>query len=154
MRGVYRVPFEITASGTGGAAKTLIYITAAAGKPLRVTKTRCGQPAATTNQQFDVGWQKVNTLGTPTGTAAVPTVTTPGDGAASFSGKFDITADEPTYTGQILGRVGANGIGGYGEESYRDEIVINAGETWGFQLLAGTYTSVKLVGELSIEEIL
>lgn len=152
MRGVYRAPIKI--SGLA-AAKTLIYITAPANKVIEILSAQIGSSGANvTNQQLEAVFQKVNSLGTPTGTAITPTKAEQGDQASAATVVGNVTASEPTYTSNTeADKKGFSSLGGYQHAPVPEErLYIAGGDTWGLRMLS-TPTSLDVDVEIVYREI-
>jgi hypothetical protein len=90
-----------------------------------------------TNQQLKALWQRITTLGTPTGTTITPTPTEKGDQAAGATVVGNVTASEPTYgSGLTQGQRGFPSLGGY-DPNFQPEtrFYIQPGDTWGLRML-------------------
>lgn len=152
MRGVYRANVAITGITTG---KTLVYITAPSNKVVEILEAHV-TPAGSnvTNQNAEVCWQLVGTLGTPTGTTLTPTKAEQGDQAAGSTVVGNVTASEPTYTSNTqFDRQGFGSLGGYRHQPLpEDRLTIAGAATWGLRLLT-TITSADLTVEVTFREI-
>lgn len=66
------------------------------------------------NEQNHFALQRITTFGTPTGSAASVSPSSPGDPASGVTATADITAGEPTYTASTsTGSNAASSIGGW-----------------------------------------
>ena len=133
MRGVYTSSFQIAGLTTG---RTLLYITVPTGKVDELLSAAVTNPQNETNEQLDIHWQKVNSLGTPVGTTVTPAKHEQGDQAAGSTTVFNVTASEPTYVANTeLARDGVASVGGWYENPTPEERPIFAsGDTWGLRL--------------------
>lgn len=152
MRGVYESGNSI--SGLS-AAKTLIYITAAATHVLEVIGSNVGGSGSNvTNQQLKAVWQRITTLGTPTATTVTPTPTEKGDQAAAAVVKANVTASEPTYgSGLTMGQRGFSHLGGYDPAFLPEErFYVAPSDSWGLRMIS-TPTSFDAEVSLRHREI-
>lgn len=151
MRGVYSANGKI--SGVT-AAKTLLYITAPTNNPVRILSAYVTNASNETNEQLEVVWQAIGTLGTPTATTITPSPHNSGDQAASATVKYNVTASEPTYSSNTtVGYMGFASLNGYAFQPTPDEApVIKGGATWGLRLLTSP-TSLDLVVNVTFEEV-
>lgn len=144
MRGAYSAQIAIS---TVTAAKTLLYITAASTKIVEIISAFITPSGSnTTNQNCRACWQKIGTLGTPTGTSLTPTPTEQGDQAASSTVVGNVTASEPTYTSNVVhAHMGFSSLGGYQYGPVPEErLTIPPSGSWGLRLLDAV-TSCDLV---------
>lgn len=157
MRGVYRANYRISANT---AAKTLIYITAASGKPVDILSACVTNESNETNEQFLCCLQRVTSLGTPTATSVTPTKSEYNDQSAASTVKANVTASEPTYgaNGQgaaIVDAVGLMGFpslsGWFYQPTPEERLTIASGDTWGLRLL-NAITSSDLCVEITFQE--
>lgn len=151
MRGVYTA--EGTISGLTS-ARTLLYITAVATGVVKVLSAHIGNATNETNEQMDICWKKVGTLGTPTATTLTPSKHEIGDQAAAATVKLNVTASEPTYTAStFLGHRGVASLNGY-DYPHKDSeaFYIRPGETWGLVLISAI-TSMDAVVNVTFQEI-
>jgi len=135
MRGVYSSAISIAGLN---AQKTLIYITAPSGRVVEILgSTVGGSGSNVTNQQLKFLWQRITTLGTPTGTTITPTPTEKGDQAAGATVVGNVTASEPTYgAGLVHGQRGVPSLGGY-DPNFQPEtrFYIQPSDSWGLRLM-------------------
>lgn len=134
MRGVYTASIPISALA---AAKTLLYITAAANKPVQILSAHIGNTSNETNEQLLATLQRVNALGTPTGTAVTPAPHEAGDQAAAATCVGNVTAGEPTYVASTeVGRKGFASVNGYDFlPTPEEQPIIQGGATWGLRMI-------------------
>lgn len=151
MRGVYRANIKISALA---AAKTLIYLTAAAGKVVEILSVFVTNSSNATNQQLEAQFAKITALGTPTATAITPTPTEQGDQAATTVVKGNVTASEPTYSSTVtFGYQGFATVGGYQYAPVPEERnYITNGDSWGLRMLS-TPAAFDCEIEVSFREI-
>jgi hypothetical protein len=153
MRGVYRTNVQATGLTAG---RTVIYITAPANRVVEILSASV-TPIGTnvTNQNLECAFQRITTLGTPTGTTLTPNPTEPNDQAAASTCVGNVTASEPTYTANTQhGRQGFASLGGWQHAPVPEErMVIPAGATVGLRLLTATFTSQDIDGEVVFREI-
>jgi hypothetical protein len=130
MRGRYTAHHKISALI---AAKTLLYLTVPSNKQVTVRDTKVTNGSNETNEQIEVCWQRITTLGTPTATTLTPSKDEIGDQAASSTLKADVTASEPTYGANTeIDRQGVASLAGYRSQK---EVVMAGGDSWGLRLL-------------------
>lgn len=152
MRGVYSADIKISSLA---AAKSLIYITAPAAKCVEIISAMVGSCGSNvTNQQLEATWQKVNSLGTPTGTAITPSPQETGDQAAGSTVVGNVTASEPTYlSGITYDHQGFASLSGYQHSPVPEErIIIAPSATYGLRMLS-TPTSLDAVVRVVFREI-
>lgn len=99
MRGLFNASFAIAGLTT---AKTLGYLTTPSSKSIEIVRIEIENGSNETNEQIAVSLKKVSSLGTPTGTTLTPAKTTDGDQSAGTAGKYDVTANEPTYSDVLI----------------------------------------------------
>jgi hypothetical protein len=149
MRGVYEASFQISALS---AAKTLAYITAPSNKVVEILSASVTNADNETNEQLEIGWSKISTLGTPTGTTITPTKMEQGDQAASSTVKGNVTGSEPTYASAPSIEVGREGVPSLGGWRYapvpEERLVIAGGDSWGlynYNSITALKASVRIV---------
>jgi hypothetical protein len=152
VRGVYESNIRISALA---AQKTLMYITAPANKVVEILSASVTNESNTTNQQLECCFQKVTTLGTPTGTTLTPTKAEQGDQAAGSTVVGNVTASEPTYTASTqYGLRGFASLAGYEFAPLPEERLCIAGsDTWGLRLLNTTPTAFDADVRIVFREI-
>jgi hypothetical protein len=149
MRGVYTAQAKIAGLN---AQKTLMYLTAPAGKVVEIIAATVTNESNATNQQLAVAIDNVTTLGTPTATAVTPTPHEAGDQAAASTVKANVTASEPTY-GSRLTAEGATSLLGYRHEPAPEErLYVAPGASVGIRLLT-TPTAFDCDVRLTFREI-
>jgi hypothetical protein len=150
MRGVY----SATAKCAGiTAAKTLMYLTAPAGKVVEILSCKVGNENNATNYQLQVALTDITTLGTPTATSVTPVAMEPGDQASGCTVKANVTASEPTY-GNVRKQEGVASLVGYRHEPVPEErIVVGAGASIGVRLITTPGASTDFDVELNWREI-
>jgi hypothetical protein len=149
MRGVYTAATKIAGLN---ASKTLMYLTAPAGKPVEIMSFSVTNESNATNFQMQVAIANISSLGTPTATSITPTPHEAGDQAAASTVKANVTASEPTY-GTTITQEGAASLNGYRHEPYPDErILIPAGASVGFRMIT-TPTSFDCDVRLTFREL-
>lgn len=133
MRGVYTATVAISALA---ANKTLMYITAAAAKPVQILSAHIGNSSNETNEQLKATFKRVSSLGTPTATTLTPSKHELGDQAAGSTVKGDVTASEPTYSSNSeFGRQGFASLNGYHfTPTPEEQPIIQGGETVGLYM--------------------
>ena len=122
-------------------ARTLLYVTVASNKIVRLLHTSVTDASNETNEQLEVVWQKITTVGTPTKTDITPTKHDQGDAASGATVAGNVTASEPTYTANVVfGQQGFPSLTGYlwpptplPLVAYR---VFTVGDSWGLRLLS------------------
>lgn len=151
MRGVYTAVHKI--SGLT-AAKTLMYITAPSGRPVEVLATRITNCNVETNEQMEQVWQRISTLGTPTGTSKTPSKHEDGDQASASTVVANITASEPTYASNSeVWYQGSPSLTGYDAPRFLDQrFLIQGGASWGLRHLA-TIASADIIIEVVYREM-
>ena len=131
-RGFYEA--QIAISGISS-ARTLLYITAPAAKVVEVVFSHFGNSSVETNEQCYAAWQRIGTLGTPTGTSLTPSPVMRGDQAAGSTVVGNVTASEPTYTANtVIGAMSFPSLNGY---LFERPFIIQAADSYGFRLLNG-----------------
>lgn len=153
MRGVYRANVQATGLTAG---RTLMYITAPANRVIEIlsaTITPVG--ANVTNQNLEAAFQRITTLGSPTGTALTPNPTEANDQASQATAVGNITASEPTYTANTQhGKQGFASLGGFQHAPVPEERMhITGGATVGLRLLTGSFTSQDVDVEVCWREV-
>lgn len=151
MKGAYTAQIAISSVT---AAKTLLYITAASSRVVEIISAFITPSGSnTTNQNCRAAWQRIGTLGTPTGTSITPTPTEYNDQAASSTVVGNVTASEPTYTsGVIHGHMGFSSLGGYQFTPVPEERpCIPPSGSWGLRLL-DSIASADLVVDVTFVE--
>lgn len=151
MRGVYTAQIKI--SGLA-AAKTLVYITAAAAKPVKILSAEITNASNETNEQCEACWQRVSSLGTPTGSSLTPSPHEQGDQAAAATVVGNVTASEPTYASNTqVGRKGFASIVGYAfQPTPEEQPIIQGGATWGLQIL-NSPTAFDCIVNVTFQEL-
>lgn len=152
MRGVYTAKIKI--SGLA-AAKTLAYITAPADKIVEILSASVTNATNETNEQIEITFQRVTTLGTPTATTLTPSKHEPGDQAAASTVKGNVTASEPTYTADTeIGYEGVASLSGYYFKPMPEERPTVLGQTTlGLRLLSTTITAIDAIVSITFREI-
>ncbi len=136
IRGTYTATIKISALA---AAKTLIYITAPSNRLVEVLDTHIGPDSNTTNQELEATWQRISTLGTPTGTTITPAPQEKGDQAAASTVVGNITASEPTYAANTdIGHKGFSSLGGLDLTPIPEARgpYIQGSDTWGLRMIS------------------
>lgn len=153
MRGVYEAIISISGLNS---ARTLIYLTAPSTSAVEILSASVTNKSYTTNEQHEVSFHKVSSLGTPTATTITPTRTEQGSSAASSTVKGNVTASEPTYTSAPnieVGREGYASLGGWRYQPLPEErLTIAGGDTWGIRMLS-TPTSFDSIVRLVFREL-
>lgn len=152
MRGVYTANIAITGLA---AAKTLMYITAPAGRAVEIISASITNVNNETNEQLVATFQRVNALGTPTDSAVTPAKHENNDQAAGSTVRGNVTASEPTYLADTeLGKEGFGSIGGwYHNPQPEERIHIPAGGTLGLRITSSTFTSFDAAIKITFREI-
>lgn len=140
MRGIYDANVKISGLNS---ARTLLYLTAPAGKCVEILSAKATDATNATNQQLEITWQKVTTLGTPTATSLTPTKCEQGDQAAASTVAGNVTGSEPTYTANTLfDPQGFPSLVGYQHKPDPEErLTIAPGDTWGLRLITASPTA-------------
>lgn len=144
-----------TASFT--AAKTLVLLRNPSDQVCMVVSAEVAAPDDDTNEQLDLGFNKVTTIGSPTGAAVVATPHENGIAASGLdtSSLTELTAEPTTYsTSAIVGRAGASSLGGWRYLPTRDEaLTLSPSENWGLRLFTAMGTSKALTVRVTFAEI-
>ncbi len=153
MRGVYTATHKIAGLVT---AKTLLYIEVAVGKPVIVLATHVTNVSNETNEQMDITWQKITTLGAPGATTITPAKHENGDQAAACVVKGNVTSSEPTYGSAGVDEMGhgsgaASLTGWHYERSPEERVQFGSDTDWGLRLL-NTPTSFDCIIEVTFQE--
>ena len=122
-------------------ARTLLYITVATNDLVRPIHASVTNATVETNEQLEVLWQKITTVGTPTKTDITPTKHDQGDTASGSTVAGNVTASEPTYTaGVILGQQGFPSLSGYMWPPTPVPMpalpVFTGGDSWGLRMIS------------------
>lgn len=136
MKGVYTSVIKIAGLN---AAKTLIYITAPSSRTLEIISASVGNSGSNvTNQQLEATFQRITTLGTPTGTSITPSPQETNDAAASATVVGNVTASEPTYTsGVVFDQQGFASLAGYQHAPVPEErIIVPPSASLGLRMLS------------------
>lgn len=136
MKGVYTSVIKIAGLN---AAKTVIYLTSASSRACEIISASIGNSGTNvTNQQLEATFQRVTTLGTPTGTAITPSPQETNDQAASATVVGNVTASEPTYTsGVVFDQQGFASLAGYQHAPVPEErIIVPPSATIGLRMLS------------------
>jgi hypothetical protein len=152
MRGVYRA--NIKASGLNS-GRTVVYITAPSTRVVEILSAKIGNESNTTNQQLSAAFQKISSLGTPTGTTLTPTKAEQGDQAAGSTVVGNVTASEPSYASNTqFDLQGFASLAGYQHAPVPEErLYIAASDSWGLRLLTTSPTAFDCDIELVFREI-
>lgn len=157
MRGVYTANYRISANT---AAKTLMYLTVASGKPVTILSAKVTNESNETNEQFVCCFQRVTSLGMAMATTVTPTKAEYGDQAAASTVKANVTI-EPTYGAiaqgaaivDVIGLVGFPSLSGWFYAPTPEErITFASGDTWGLRLL-NAITASDLCIEITFQEL-
>ncbi len=138
------------------APRTLAYIEVATDVVVILISTEVVAPDNDTNEQLDIAWQRITTLGTPTATTIVPRVHQQGFTAAGSVTRLDVTASEPTtYTAATeIGRAGASSLGGWRYEPAPEErIAMSPDSDWGLRILTTMGTAKILTVRFTFMEL-
>jgi len=151
MRGVYTASYRISALA---AAKTVIYLTAAANQVVEILSAALTNESNPVNQQLVCCLQRVQALGTPAATAVTPAAHEAGDQAAASTVKADVTGGEPTYAANSeIGREGFSSLSGWFLDPLPEErVIVPGGGTIGLRLLSAP-TSFNGVVRMTFREI-
>jgi hypothetical protein len=151
MRGVYDA--HILISGLA-AAKTVLYITAPSDNCVEILSADITNATNETNEQCRATWQRVTTLGTPTGTTLTPSPHEQDDQAAASTVVGNVTASEPTYGSNTeVGHMGFSSLSGYYYTPLPEErLMLKAAQTWGLRIL-NSPTAFDAVVRVSFREI-
>lgn len=136
-------------------ARTLLYLTAPADGVLKIINAEVAAADDDVNEQMDIGFQRVNALGTPTATALTPTPHSVGDAAFGGTAAGNVTASEPTYLANTeIGRMGASSLGGWQYRPADDERPeVSPSATLGLRLITAQDTAKDLQVVVVFEEI-
>lgn len=151
-QGVYTFSKEFS----NDAAKTLMYITAPSGKPVRVLSARVTISTEESADQIYIAIQKISSLGTPTSTGDADVFKhTSNSGNAASTVKYNITGSEPTYSAGTLGGRGVLHSTGWewvpGTE--KEEVWLNGSESLGIRCIDAPAAASDFAVELTVEEV-
>ena len=150
MRGVYTSTYKISGLTS---AKTLMYLSAPAGKIVKLVGLRVGQESNAIGFQASIAIDDISALGTPTATSVTPTPMEPGDQAASSTVKANVTAAEPTYSTRRIVRAFNSLVGMFWDPVREEEFeYVAAAASIGIRFLT-TATSSDFEIELTHQEI-
>jgi hypothetical protein len=112
MRGVYTIDAKITSLST---SKSLVLLTAPATACLEILSASVGNAGTNvTNQQLEVEFARVTTLGSPVGTAQTPSPEENGDQAAAATATVNLTTEPTTVsTTKVFDHQGFASLAGY-----------------------------------------
>jgi hypothetical protein len=136
MRGVYTGEIKISGLAT---AKSLLLATIPTNKVVEILETHVSNSSNETNEQIEITWAKVTTLGTPVGTAITPTPTEAGDQAAGLTTFIMNLTTEPTTVSTTLvhDHEGVPSLTGYHKEPVPEaRLYMTGGDTWVLKNLA------------------
>lgn len=152
MRGVYEIVFK--AAAVAG-AKTLLLVTAPAGKVLELLSAEVSNSSSLTNQQLEATFQRVNVLGSPAGSAVVPTLLEEGDQAAAGTFLSVLSAEPTSYANNT--EIAHQGWPAQGQFMYQpqpeERATVQPGHSIGLRLLAAPSPALDLVVRLKYREI-
>jgi hypothetical protein len=152
MRGVYTSGISISSLS---AAKTLLYITAASTHVIEVLTSFIGNSGSNvTNQQLKALWQRITTLGTPTGTSITPTPTERGDQAAGGDRRGQCDGQRADVRlGPDAGPARLSDAGRIRPQfSAGDAVLIRPSDSWGLRMIS-TPTAFDAEVEVQHREI-
>ena len=135
------------------AARTLVFVEAPATMALIVIGAGVTAAANDTNQQLELSLDSIATPGSPTGTSITPGQYSVGDPASSVTALGNITASEPTYSGNPSDLQGASSLGGYRFEPGLGGPQVPPSKAIGLQLEANMGTSSTLTAWIKFVEI-
>lgn len=150
---IYTASLETASLAT---ARSLMLLENPADTALLIMNASAVAPDDDTNEQLDITFQRITTFGTPTGTAVIPALNSPGDAASGVTVTADITASEPTYT--VNTEVGHEGGPSVGNGWRYDPLVlermmeVSPNTDIGLRLLTAT-TARTLVVRITFMEI-
>lgn len=153
MRGVFRASGTISAVTT---AKTLIWITAPAGKVLEIYRASITNQDEDTSEQIFAELNRIATLGTPTSTTLTPKPTEEGSAASGVTCEINVTGSEPTYDAitAAMASGGANKLGIWEAVFLPEERpVIAPSDSFGLRLIDAIANSCDLTAEIVFREI-
>lgn len=137
MGQVYEASFSIAGLTT---SRTLMWQTAPADAITAIMSAHVTNATNETNEQFEVVFQRITTLSTPTSTAVVPGPKNVGYTTSGVTMEANVTSGESTYPSvnvQEAGKQGAASLGGWHFEPPPDErFVTSAADNTGLRLLA------------------
>lgn len=158
MQGVYTAAYRITGVT---AAKTLMYLTAAATNIAEILSASVTNESNETNEQLACVLQRITTLGTPTATTVTAADHESLSAASASVVKGNVTASEPTY-GAIaagadivgaFGLEGASSLGGwFFDPTPEERVIVPPSGSIGIRILE-TITSANLIVRLTFREI-
>src|SRR5262245_8998228 len=127
------------------AAKTLSTIQNPNDQVCVILEAHVSAPDDDVNEQLDIAFQKITSLGSPTGTAVTPTKHMTGSPSAGVTTTMDVTASEPTYGAanvDVVGRQGASSLGGWHyTPTFQNALYMSPSENWGLRLLTAPGTA-------------
>jgi len=148
MRGVFTAASGIASVST---QKTLSYITAPSTKALEIYDSSVTSYSSS-NQQLKAAWQRITSLGAPSGVASVPEPHEGGDVSLATT-VFNI-ANEPLYTGNRIGTEGFNGnVGWFFDPAPEGRITIGPNQSYGLRLLVTPGTAFDCEVRYTYREI-
>lgn len=152
MRGVYTVTYHISDLDV---EKTLILLSAPADKVVEVLSASVTNDDNAVNEQFQCTLQRVQTLGSPTGTSATPAKHEEGDQSAGSTVLANITASEPTYAANTeIGREATSSVGGwYFDPTPEERPTVKPSGTIGLRHLGTLGTGFGAVIRVTFREI-
>ena len=149
MRDVYSWIYKI--SGVT-AAKTLMYCTTDTVAHCEVLRLWVGNLGNDTNEQWDIRFESISSLGTPTATTISAMQHEYNSGTALTTVKANVTASEPTYNGsaadlQSVGYEGSSGLAGYlWVPQPEEKLLLHPSSSWGLRLLTAIASTDIVVG--------
>ena len=154
MRGVVSYIYELPAITS---ARTLMYITAPGSNVIEVLDSWVTWPSLDTNEQAEITWDKISTLGTPTATTVSGMYHEYGmsGGGALSTVKGNVTASEPTYagTGNRFAHEGVASLSGWRYAPQPESrFYIEPSGSYGIRNMA-TITSAVLIVGIVVREI-
>lgn len=131
-----------------------MYITAPSQKVVEILSASVTNTSNETNEQLLCTFQRVGTLGTPTGTSVTSAKHEAGDQSAGSTVVANVTASEPTYTANTeVGREGFSSLGGYYFDPVPEERpIIEGAGTIGLRMIS-TPTAFDALVRITYREI-
>lgn len=150
MRGVYTAQSVVSQT----VAKTLVLLQAPATMVFEILSAQISNADNDVNEQFQAALQRVNSLGTPVGTALVPAPTELGSGVSLAVATGNLTTEPTSYAVNTeIGQQGSSLLGSWRFDPLPEErVYVSPSGAWGLQLLTAVLAST-LVATITYREI-
>ena len=152
MRGVYTYTYELPAITT---ARTLLYLTAPSTMVIEILDAWVTWPGLDTNEQAEIRLERITTLGTPTATSVDGASHEYGSSYYSPTCKGNVTASEPTYSGNgsEFAHEGVASLNGWRHTPQPESrVYVSPSASIGLRNM-GTITSAVLIVGMTVREI-